>query len=61
MKQQEKRAGAGSGQGRLVGGCVVIHFSQHSGLEAQVVSWIAESHSGMSWRLEKLCVLGFVC
>lgn len=56
-----KRAGEGSGLGLLVGGCVVFYFSEYSGLEAQVISWIAESLSGRSWRLEKLRVFGFVC
>lgn len=56
-----KRAGAGSGLGLLVGGCVVFYFSELSGLEAQVIDWIAESLSGRSWRLEKLRVFGFVC
>lgn len=54
-----KRAGVGSGLGLLVRGCVVLDFSEHSWLETQVISWIAESLSGRSWRLEKLCVFGF--
>lgn len=55
-----KRAGEGSGLGLLVGGCVVLYFSERSGLEAQVISWGPESLSGRSWRLEKCYVLGVV-